>query len=743
MSKKRIPVLVIALTVALAVAILTAYFFFSRSVSSHMMEGASLRLKEIVQPNVDSFNYQINGQMKKAQVLADYLGAGEASLDSEENLALLYSSAKTDELLRCSVAFPDGSVITSDGARGGNVSEEDYFLENQKGNAFVSHPRPAATDPEKMVILFTSPIMRDGKFAGSVINSYLCEDMSSVFSFSFLDGNGEMLVVCQSGDPIIGQENRLKNVSNIVEYLQEHCTHQNHAADACLTLAASHGECTLTLGSLDSPLLVWYDRLSVNDWYMLSLAPQSVTTDVLAPISDDQRNLGVALFVVAVLYVTGLLFIWFSHRRSVDGLTGALTLEGLKRKAKQQIHRAAGAPYVFVKLDVKDFKLINRIYSFEEGNRLIKNIALALEQVLKPYSAAFARVGTDDFILLLPYNGRKELNALREQFITAVRELMGPKFTTRVEFPTGQYLVTADDYQKPDILEMLEKVNFAHRASKQRGGGRVLDYAEDMEREALLEKAVEDKMDTALTNGGIQMYLQPKYRVADEKICGAEALARWLEDDRLFLPPADFVPLLEKNGFIVKVDLFMFEQAAKWLRDLLDRGGMPITISVNFSRCHLSNEGFAEKLCQIADRYQIPHRYLEIELTESTVFDNVERIAELISQLHAAGFTMSMDDFGSGYSCLSLLKDLDVDVLKLDKGFFDQSSDPDRAAIVVDSIFQMAKKLGVSTVAEGIETKEQVEQLRTMGCDVIQGFYYSRPVPAADLLPEQEKTQNS
>ncbi|MEG2421595.1 MAG: EAL domain-containing protein, partial [Oscillospiraceae bacterium] len=192
--------------------------------------------------------------------------------------------------------------------------------------------------------------------------------------------------------------------------------------------------------------------------------------------------------------------------------------------------------------------------------------------------------------------------------------------------------------------------------------------------------------------------------------------------------------LFEKNGFIVQLDLWVFEQVCRTLRLWLDRGLTPMRISVNCSRVHLKMPGFLAQYCLIADRYAVPHQLLEIEVTENVVFEDVHYLTQIISGIHAAGFSCSMDDFGSGYSSLNLIQDIPVDVLKLDKIFFRSNAHGlGRTESVVGSIIAMARALSMETVAEGVEERHQVDMLRRLGCDYIQGYYFARPMSIPDF----------
>ncbi|MEG0229030.1 MAG: EAL domain-containing protein, partial [Oscillospiraceae bacterium] len=208
---------------------------------------------------------------------------------------------------------------------------------------------------------------------------------------------------------------------------------------------------------------------------------------------------------------------------------------------------------------------------------------------------------------------------------------------------------------------------------------------------------------------------------------------RWQKPDGILVSPSEFIPIFENNGFITKLDMYMFEQVCKIIKGWIDLNLPVIHISVNFSRNHLLNYNFINELIEISEKYHVPRKYIEIELTETVIFENEELIEAVLHKIHSAGFTFSMDDFGTGYSSLGLLKNLPVDVIKIDRSFFTNSKYIARANYVVESVMIMAKKLNIYTVAEGIEEIEQIDFLKKIGCDIVQGFYYAKPMPADDF----------
>ncbi len=242
------------------------------------------------------------------------------------------------------------------------------------------------------------------------------------------------------------------------------------------------------------------------------------------------------------------------------------------------------------------------------------------------------------------------------------------------------------------------------------------------------EENIELLLDEAIASGTIVAYYQPKYDGITGKISGAEALARWIDHEGKTIPPDSFVPVLEKSCLITKLDWHILETVCKFLRSQLDKNIPQVKISVNFSRAHTYEPDFIEKLCSIVDKYNIPHDLIEAEITESALAKGKSYIIEFITSIREKGFDVAIDDFGSGLSSLNFVKDVPATVLKIDKSLLSGNCENEKERIVLESIFNFAKRLKLTTVAEGVETKEQLGFLRTCGCELIQGYYFSKPV---------------
>ncbi|MEG0360730.1 MAG: EAL domain-containing protein, partial [Longicatena sp.] len=247
------------------------------------------------------------------------------------------------------------------------------------------------------------------------------------------------------------------------------------------------------------------------------------------------------------------------------------------------------------------------------------------------------------------------------------------------------------------------------------------------------EKHLTDRMEEALNNNEFMVYLQPKYNVDGRHIEGAEALVRWNSYDEGMIYPNEFIPLFEKNGFIINLDLWMFEHVCQLLERWQSEGKTLVKISINCSRAHLKNRDFVEQYKEIFKKYTIPAKYIEIEMTESIVYENKEELKYIISQFHALGFECSMDDFGSGYSSLNLIQDLPFDTLKIDRIFFTHMEEVEKTEAIIQSIIMMAKALSMHTVAEGVEELQHVEMLRRIDCELIQGYVFAKPQSIEDF----------
>ena len=418
----------------------------------------------------------------------------------------------------------------------------------------------------------------------------------------------------------------------------------------------------------------------------------------------------------------------------VDPVTKGFNQTRFDLTARRVIDQAEPGAYALVALDLKKFKLLNEIQGTESGDMVLRFVYDRLRAHLDG-DECVGRINADAFNVLMRDEGAQ---AMYERIDGMVQDIN--RFNVDAErpyflsFTVGVYPI--DDTSLPMTL-VRDRANVARGSSKEASNARHFTcmFYSDVDRQNLLsEQDMENRMHGALERGEFVAYFQPKQRLADGSIGGAEALVRWIDPVRGLVPPDDFVPYFERNGFIINVDLCVFEQVCALLASWFEQGREPVPISVNMSRAHLREQDFLTPYEQIRARYGVPASLIEFELTETLVFGDPETFMGVIDLLHARGYRCSLDDFGSGYSSLNVLKDVDIDTMKLDRAFFSAGdATGQREWDVVESVVALAKKLDLDTVAEGVEEPGQASRLRDMECDMLQGYVFSRPVPVAEF----------
>lgn len=393
--------------------------------------------------------------------------------------------------------------------------------------------------------------------------------------------------------------------------------------------------------------------------------------------------------------------------------------------------------FAFLRLDIDRFKLINSFFGTAYGDRLLKRVAKRIRDFAKTTECCtFGRIDADVFGIFTPYQGKEETVKQIEQAVEDMKKLSA---SYNIMIVYGVYVVT--DRSLP-ISFMCDRAALAAKTVKGHYMKSYAFYDDKMRLSIENEQNIINEMSDALENHEFVPYYQPKYDVKTNKPVGAEALARWIHPTKGFISPGVFIPIFEKNGFISKLDFYIWECVCKQLKEWKDKGVPLFPVSVNVSRVNLYNPNLSKIIIELTKKYDVDPKYFNIEITESVYTDDNVMIDDITSQLRNNGFTILMDDFGSGYSSLNVLKDVQVDMLKMDMMFMFKAKYDGRAETIISSVIRMAKWLNIPVIAEGVDRAEQVEFLKSVGCDYIQGFYYSKPLPAADyekLISDQEE----
>ena len=415
-----------------------------------------------------------------------------------------------------------------------------------------------------------------------------------------------------------------------------------------------------------------------------------------------------------------------------DIITGYGNFEKFKVDAQAILNDNPDTDYVMFYFNIKNFKYINETYGHNVGDQTLKAVADVLHKYMQD-GETFARVISDTYIMLVHYHAEDQFMSIFNNIKAEVHDAclaIQDRFV--VDFTTG-ILIIDETMHSYSINRLVDRAMMAGKSINAASGVSYAFYDDEYHKKILDEAQLENSIHGALENHEFCAYVQPKYDIASKSLIGGELLVRWMSPSKGFLEPASFIPSFEKNGFIYQIDCFMLEEACKSIRRYLDSDIYVIPFSVNLSRVTLAHPDFLAKVQEIVERYYIPHHYLEFEITESIFAEDYTHMIDVLSKLKSMDFIINMDDFGTGYSSLTLLRDLPIDVIKLDHDFLARSAANDKNAIsILRSIIEMAHTLDIRVVSEGIETVDQLDMLRSINCEIGQGFLFAKPMPIED-----------
>ena len=413
----------------------------------------------------------------------------------------------------------------------------------------------------------------------------------------------------------------------------------------------------------------------------------------------------------------------------VDELTRAPNENAFKEKATELLMENPDVPYMLTCFDIMNFRYINEGYGHLKADMLLRDIAGILSESYS-YNETFGRLSADRFVGLCIDDERtlerKEFIAERVEKST---EDIGMKYP--IKFKTGTYYIRD---KNESISDMIDKANLARKSITAENRNLEAEYREQLMEETRKQEKVESRMHEALDKREFRPYLQPKWNMETDHIAGAEALVRWVNSDGTIVPPDEFIPVFEKNGFIEQIDFYMLDEICRYIRKMIDEGREVYPVSINQSRYLLYDPNYIIKVQEIMLRHRVPKGLIELEITETVFFNEKDRMLDVMRNLKEFNMNLSIDDFGSGYSSLNLLRDIPFDVLKIDRGFLDESTQSESGKFILRKIVEMAEGLNLKVICEGVETHEQVEMLLDIGCVYAQGFLYSRPIPIEEFM---------
>jgi len=662
-----------------------------------------------------------------------------ATLESnvDEGIYRMVSTASRYGMKRISFSTPDGNTYSTDGAVM-DLTGIPTFETALTGTTLLTPVMQDVMDNQEINV-YSTPVYKENsdEIIGVLSAVYYSETFRELLSTYTFDGEGYTYIIDKKGNVVVNtaHPNAFMDLesNNIFEHMDEHHNSVKNITQVRLNLQNAKDGFFEATGARGTRL-VYYMPLEINDWFVISAVPKSVASATKRAIMTS-----IAIFCISASLISIYVLVSIQHSQREkyqllkkafyeDSLTGGRSYEKFKIDCQEQLKYSLNPKAIFGVLGIDNFNLIATLYGNEESNKVLCQI-YEIIQFCVGEKGYICRSGFSQFCILYFYDDLNETEALITKFNKMLHK--NTLFDNMLRPALGLYVV---EDREESVADMLNKARIALDTIKQNQATSHVAYYDESFRNALYEdRHLEDEMEIALERHEFVPYFQPKYDTQTMEIRGAEALIRWITPDGNLISPGKFIPLAENNGFIRQLDREMFSMVCHFQKKLLDRGMTPVPVSVNVSRQLMYDKRFADDYYNLTQELNLPPGLIELEITESIFFEDLHLFHASLEKLRQYGFRILMDDFGTGYSSLMMLKTMPIDEIKLDKTFVDDYNDP-KGRDIIKCVLDLSKRLGMPVVAEGVETKEQYLYFKAMDCELLQGYYFSRPLPPEDYV---------
>lgn len=718
---------------------------FTEFILTFERAAAESYLKQNVMQTASNLKGRVKADFDDLKLLAANLSAYTATYSEQDVIRYLGKQVKNEKYHRLGFYYPDGKGVSVEEKAGRlpfvDFANEDCFDVAMSGKPCFAETIEAPESRSGFVNSYYVPVFAPNGTVKGVMGSQIDSDVfKKIIRINDYNGEAFTHVIAQDGDYIYKSPNEVHSCDNFFELPLDYLgkTKEQIQQD----LKTKDSGTFWFRGVFGKIFVAAYARIGDTQDFVLTDVPYSVL------MYHVNQLLWVIAFIVLIFGAVLISLMKYTHKLYRENeetiykvaFTDEVTLGANKAKftldATELLKEYPDKNYAMISFDITKFKAINELYGYKRANKILKDVYQILKRNLsrgsvcaRDFAATYVilyRYDKEDFIIKYFVNKiAEEIDKYNEEVMRKLISNTETKVIAKLSIAFGIYLI--NDKSVP-IAQMCDRASLAKRSHRDDVTQIYKFYDDEIRSHLLQDKEIEDEMDKALENHEFKMYLQPKFDMQTMEIVGAEALVRWIHPNKGIIPPINFIPVFEKNGFVIKLDKEMWRQACEFLSNRKKAGERLFPVSVNVSRLHLNNDAFIDELVKLTKDYDIETKYLELELTESACLNNEKHFSEIMDKLKSLGFTISMDDFGTGYSSLNMLRSLPVDVLKLDRGFICDSIAEEKGKIVVRKILDMANELNMVTVAEGIETPAQAIFLKNAGCKIAQGFLYGKPL---------------
>ncbi|PBF18517.1 bifunctional diguanylate cyclase/phosphodiesterase [Clostridioides difficile] len=716
---------------------LTMGYIYIEDTKHLLMSEAKIHIKEVAVQGSQLAQRQIEKDLDVLNIFSNYY-ASNPDIPNEEKMKNLLDEMENQKFYTMAIVDINGNAENTKGDKF-SVKDREFFKNSIKGKKYVSSPYVDEVNKSIKKIAISVPLLNNDKVVGVLYCTYNINTLMKLINISFYENNSISYVVKNNGTIILHpqgdslskniykllkQDNDIQEVNRLKKELQE-----NKTGATVLNMLEERrylGYATMDNGNSENNYIKdWNLIFSIPETVVFSNSKQIINRAVYAVLSI------VLIFIAIIFYI---IYIKKSNEKEILSLAyeDKVTYIGNQNKFYRECSKypldKPSLNYIIVYFDINNFKMINDTFGYEFGDNLLITIAKALKEELTE-GEVYARLSSDYFAIFCDYkNGRNKIIRKLDNIRSNIESNLSIVF--EISLCVGIYFVEEGEV---DIQKAVNKANMARSVAK----GKNINYAiynEDVRNKLSEESMILDDIKIALVKNQFEVYYQPKFSLVTGEMIGSEALIRWNHPEHGFISPAVFIPIAEKSKLILKIGRFVFERVCNDLYEWKKQGKKIVPVSVNLSRVELYQPDIVKFINKTIKMYNLSSDFIEIEITETVAINELNILKNVLNELRTYGFSISMDDFGTGYSSISCLRDMPIDILKLDKSFLGGIEHDERSRNIAKSIVSLAKSLDLVVIIEGVESKEQAELMKQFGCDLVQGFYFARPMPAKNFL---------
>lgn len=716
---------------------LTMGYIYIEDTKHLLMSEAKIHIKEVAVQGSQLAQRQIEKDLDVLNIFSNYY-ASNPDIPNEEKMKNLLDEMENQKFYTMAIVDINGNAENTKGDKF-SVKDREFFKNSIKGKKYVSSPYVDEVNKSIKKIAISVPLLNNDKVVGVLYCTYNINTLMKLINISFYENNSISYVVKNDGTIILHpqgdslskniyklleQDNDIQEVNRLKKELQE-----NKTGATVLNMLEERrylGYATMDNGNSENNYIKdWNLIFSIPETVVFSNSKQIINRAVYAVLSI------VLIFVAIIFYI---IYIKKSNEKEIlslayeDKVTYIGNQNKFYRECSKYLLDKPSLNYIIVYFDINNFKMINDTFGYEFGDNLLITIAKALKEELTE-GEVYARLSSDYFAIFCDYkNGRNKIIRKLDNIRSNIESNLSIVF--EISLCVGIYFVEEGEV---DIQKAVNKANMARSVAK----GKNINYAiynEDVRNKLSEESMILDDIKIALVKNQFEVYYQPKFSLVTGEMIGSEALIRWNHPEHGFISPAVFIPIAEKSKLILKIGRFVFERVCNDLYEWKKQGKKIVPVSVNLSRVELYQPDIVKFINKTIKMYNLSSDFIEIEITETVAINELNILKNVLNELRTYGFSISMDDFGTGYSSISCLRDMPIDILKLDKSFLGGIEHDERSRNIAKSIVSLAKSLDLVVIIEGVESKEQAELMKQFGSDLVQGFYFARPMPAKNFL---------